>query len=312
MTTGELFERERAGLVRHAYRMLGSMSDAEDIVQDAFVRWARGDRSAVRDAHAFLRATVTRLAVDHLRARKRSRVTYVGPWLPEPILVDEATAPEHVVTLAEDCSFAFLLALERLSPLERAAYLLHEALDIPFAEVAVMLERSEPSVRRLASRARASLRENTSRRLSPPKDAAERRDRFRDAVIAGDVQSVIAMLTDDVLLLTDGGGKRPAAINPLHGSDVVTRFLVGVAKKGLASLREMRTVTINGLPGWVFFGADDLEQTTALEFAPDGRIRAIYITRNPDKLQTIARQTQWRTKRLPSGSEANAARHDGN
>ena len=124
MQTDELFDRERAPLVRHAYRMLGTMTDAEDVVQDAFVRWHRADRSAVRDAHAFLRATVTHLALDRLRARKNSRETYVGPWLPEPILVDESITPEHVVTIAEDISFAFLLALERLSPLERAAFLL--------------------------------------------------------------------------------------------------------------------------------------------------------------------------------------------
>ena len=200
--TEKLFERERAPLVRHAYHMLGTMTDAEDVVQDAFVRWHRAKRDDVRDPHAFLRATVTHLALDRLRAQKRSREEYVGPWLPEPIIVDESTAPEHVVTVAEDVSFAFLLALERLSPLERAAFLLHDALDVPFAEIAQTLERSEESVRRLASRARRAIHENTPRRIAPPLAADALRARFTTAVLSGDVAQITAILTDDVKLLS--------------------------------------------------------------------------------------------------------------
>ena len=286
----ELFERERAPLVRHAYHMLGTMTDAEDVVQDAFVRWHRTKRDDVRDPHAFLRTTVTHLALDRLRAQKRSREEYVGPWLPEPIIVDESAVPEHVVTVAEDVSFAFLLALERLSPLERAAFLLHDALDVPFAEIAQTLERSEESVRRLASRARRAIHETTPRRIAPTPAADELRKRFTTAVLSGDVAQITAILTDDVKLLTDGGGKKPAAINPLHGADHVARFLDGVTRKGVKDA-EVRPATINGLVGFLL-----LDRTGALDglWALETRgqkISAIYVTRNPEKLEAVARAT---------------------
>lgn len=285
----ELFERERAPLVRHAYRMLGTMTDAEDVVQDAFVRWHRADRSSVRDPHAYLRASVTHLALDKLREQKRARETYIGPWLPEPILVDESSAPEHVVTLAEDVSFAFLLALQRLSPLERAAFLLHDALDVPFAEIAQTLERSEESVRRLASRARRAIHAETPRRVPAVADANALRARFTAALASGEIAKITALLTDDVLLLSDGGGKRPAALNPLEGVDRVSRFLAGVVHKG-AAYAQASPATINGLPGLVVTFADGLEGVVALE--PRGeKISAIYISRNPEKLAAVAEAT---------------------
>ncbi len=285
----ELFERERGPLVRHAYHMLGTMTDAEDVVQDAFVRWHRGNRDSVRDAHAFLRATVTHLALDRLRANKRSRETYVGPWLPEPILVDETAAPEHVVSIAEDISFAFLLALERLSPLERAAFLLHDGLDVPFDEIARTLERSEESVRRLASRARRAIREDTPRRVAPPPAADVVRARFTTAVLSGDIAQITAILTEDVQLLTDGGGKKPAALKPLYGPDHVGRFLHGVAQKGAAGA-EVRPATINGLPGFLLVVDGALDGLWALESRGE-KIAAIYVSRNPDKLAAVSEAT---------------------
>jgi len=285
--TEELFERERAPLVRHAYHMLGTMTDAEDVVQDAFVRWHRSQREHVRDPHAFLRATVTHLALDRLRAQKRSRETYVGPWLPEPILVDESAAPEHVVTIAEDVSFAFLLALERLSPLERAAFLLHDALEVPFAEIAQTLERSEESVRRLASRARRAIHETTPRRIDPPPAADELRARFTSAVLSGDMAQLTAILTEDVKLISDSGGKKPAAIKPLHGTDRVGRFLIGVTRKGGADA-DVRPATINGLPGFLWLANGALEGLWALETRGE-KIAAIYVTRNPEKLAAVGR-----------------------
>ncbi|HTZ54378.1 MAG TPA: RNA polymerase sigma factor SigJ [Candidatus Acidoferrum sp.] len=286
----ELFERERAPLVRHAYRMLGTMSDAEDVVQDAFVRWHRAQRDNVRDPHAFLRATVTHLALDRLRAQKRSREEYVGPWLPEPIIVDESGAPEHIVTVAEDISFAFLLALERLSPLERAAFLLHDALDVPFAEIAQTLERSEESVRRLASRARRAIHEDTPRRVAPPPAADELRKRFTSAVLSGDVAQITAILTDDVKLLSDGGGKKPAAINPLYGADRVARFLDGVTRKGVADA-EVRPATINGMVGFLLVDRSGaLDGLWTLETRGE-KISAIYVSRNPEKLEAVAKAT---------------------
>ncbi|HTX56359.1 MAG TPA: RNA polymerase sigma factor SigJ [Candidatus Acidoferrales bacterium] len=288
--TEELFERDRAPLVRHAYHMLGSMSDAEDVVQDAFVRWYRERRDDVRDPHAYLRTTVTHLSLDRLRANKRSREEYIGPWLPEPILVDESATPEHVVTIAEDISFAFLLALERLSPLERAAFLLHDALDVPFAEIARTLERSEESVRRLASRARRAIHEERDRRIPPALDADTLRKQFTTAVLSGDVAQITALLTDDVVLLTDGGGKKAAAINPVVGADRVGRFLEGVVRKGLSQIPEVRPATINGLPGFLALGLDGLDGAWALELQGE-KIAAVYVWRNPDKLAAIATAT---------------------
>jgi RNA polymerase sigma-70 factor, ECF subfamily len=288
--TDELFARERAPLVRHAYHMLGTMTDAEDVVQDAFVRWHRARRDNVRDPHAFLRATVTHLALDRLRAQKRSREEYIGPWLPEPIIMDESAAPEHVVTVAEDVSFAFLLALERLSPLERAAFLLHDALDVPFAEIAHTLERSEESVRRLASRARRAIHEETPRRIAPPFGADELRERFTTAVLSGDIAQITALLTEDVKLLSDGGGKKPAAINPVLGADHVARFLGGVAQKGLAD-HEVRPATINGMVGFLFIDpTGELDGLLTLETRGE-KVSAIYVSRNPEKLEAVAKAT---------------------
>ncbi|HVA27130.1 MAG TPA: RNA polymerase sigma factor SigJ [Candidatus Baltobacteraceae bacterium] len=279
---------ERARLVRHAYHMLGSHVDAEDVVQDAFVRWQRGERSNVRDAHKYLRAAVTNLSIDRLRERASARETYVGPWLPEPILLDESAVPESAVTLAEDVSFAFLLALERLSPLERAAFLLHDALDIPFAEIATLLERSEESVRQLASRARHAIRESRPKRTAARVDAVAMRERFANALLSGDIAALTALLSDDVRLLSDGGGKKLAAINPLAGPDRVGRFLHGVMRKGGGRIVEIRPAWINGLAGFATFWEDGLDQALAIE--SDGeKITAIYISRNPDKLASVAK-----------------------
>lgn len=298
---------EHASLVRHAYHMLGSHIDAEDVVQDAFVRWQRSDRSHVRDAHAYLRATVTRLSLDRLSERASARETYVGPWLPAPILVDESAVPETAAMLAEDVSFAFLLALERLSPLERAAFLLHDALDVPFAEIARLLERSVESIRQLASRARSSIRESRPARTAARCDAIAMRERFSSARLSGDINALMALLSDDV---RDGGGKKPAAINPLVGRDHVGRFLHGIVRKGGAQLVEIRPVWVNGLPGYAAFGADGLDQTLAIE--TDGeKITGIYISRNPEKLASVAHALGNVAIGRGPWSSRNSARADG-
>lgn len=282
MISEEWLAELRPTLVRHAYHMLGTMSDAEDIVQDAFERLTRVKPQHVRDERAYVRTTVTNLALDRLRARARSRETYVGPWLPEPVVTDETAVPEAALEIAEDVSFAFLLALERLSPLERAAFLLHDALDVPFAEIAQTLGRSEESVRRLASRARVAVRRSQPRRI-PRTDAEAARERMGAAILSGDVETLMHLLTDDCVLLSDGGGKKAAAINPLVGPDRVARFLVGVAKKSQRAIRAIVPTWVNASPGWALFGEDGLDQTIAFEIGPDG-VEAIYIVRNPDKL----------------------------
>jgi RNA polymerase sigma-70 factor, ECF subfamily len=282
-------ERER--LVRHAYRMLGTVDDAEDVVQDAWIRWQRTDRAGVQSPHAYLRATVTHLALDRLRSAQRSRETYVGPWLPEPIIVDESASPEHVLGIAEDVSYAFMLALERLSPLERAAFLLHDALDVPFAEIAQTLERSEESVRRLASRARRAIQESAPRRIEPPPDAQALRARFTDAILSGDIAQVTALLTEDIVLVSDGGGKKPAAGKPLSGHEDVGRLLAGLGRLAKDTSLQVHPAVVNGLPGMVVEGENGvIEGAWSLEMRGD-RIAAIYIMRNPDKLGAVSRVT---------------------
>lgn len=287
MTDAALYETLRPSLLRHAYHMLGTQTDAEDVVQDAFIRWESVERAKVREPQAYLRATVTRLAIDRLRAAKRARETYVGPWLPEPIVSDETSVPEHVVPIAEDVSYAFLLALERLSPLERAAFLLHDALDVPFAEIASILERSEESVRRLASRAREHIRSDEQRRIAKPKEARALRERFVKALNRADVTDIMEMLTEDAVLTSDGGGKRLAAINPIFGRDKIARFFAGVVKKSAGIIVKAVPATVNDLPGYVLFSAEGVDQTMALEYDGD-RICALYVVRNPDKLTHVA------------------------
>jgi RNA polymerase sigma-70 factor, ECF subfamily len=285
----ERFERVRPVLVRHAYRMLGDFSEAEDAVQDAFLRWTRAAQSDthVDDDQAFLRTTVTHLCLDRLRSARARRESYVGPWLPEPVLHEGTDAPEDAAVLADDLSFALLLALERLDPLERAAFLLHDALGVPFAEVAQTLDRSEEAVRKLASRARARVQDAHRAPRVPRDRAAELRDRFLDALRRDDAAALQALLVEDVVLTSDGGGKAAAATVPVIGSESVTKFFMGVVRKGAAEATRVENTEINGLPGMVAFDANGIN--TALAFETDGeRIRAIYAIRNPDKLARLA------------------------
>lgn len=292
MTANELaerFERVRPVLVRHAYRMLGDFGEAEDAVQDAFLRWTRAaqGQTRVEDDQAFLRTTVTHLCLDRLRSARARRESYVGPWLPEPVLHEGADAPEDAAVLADDLSFALLLALERLDPLERAAFLLHDALGVPFAEVAQTLDRSEEAVRKLASRARTRVQDSRRAPRVPHSKAAELRDRFLEALRRDDAAALQALLVEDVVLTSDGGGKAAAASVPVIGNQRVAKFFQGVVRKGIASMTRLEYAQINGLPGVVAF--DEHGVNIAIAFETDGeRIRAIYAVRNPDKLARLA------------------------
>jgi RNA polymerase sigma-70 factor, ECF subfamily len=273
-----IFDPLRPRLTRVAYRMLGSVADAEDVVQEAFIRWMGASRSEVREPEAFLRRTVTRLCLDQLKSARHQRETYVGPWLPEPI-VEEVEE--------EDITLPLMLALERLSPLERAAFLLHDVFGIGFEEVAVTIQRSPAACRQLAARARAHVREARPRFQVEKQRGLEIANAFFAASRNGDMTALGAMLTADVSLHADGGGKRPAAPQPVLGFDEVMK-----AHKALAVLFRkhgsnlVRTAMINGLPGFVTREADGELQTTALEI-DDGLITAIYVMRNPDKLRHL-------------------------
>jgi len=281
------FEAQRGALVAHAYRMLGERAEAEDAVQDAFVRWEQALRhDEIADERAYLRAAVTRLCLDRLRSARARREVYVGPWLPEPVVGDPSADPQAAVTLADDVSFALLLVLERLSPLERAAFLLHDALDVPFAEIAATLGRSEAAVRQLASRARTHVRESGARRSYAREDSLRLRDALFAALSADDLPALQRLLTDDIVLLSDGGGKAVAALNPLAGIDRVSRFLQGITRKNGAAIRAVVPATINGAPGFVLFGEREVNSTFSFDVA-EGKIAAIYIVRNPDKLRRL-------------------------
>lgn len=272
------FDPLRPRLVRVAYRMLGSVADAEDVVQEAFIRWMGADRASVREPEAFLRRTVTRLCLDQLKSARHRRETYIGPWLPEP-LVDEEE--EDGVTLP------LMLALERLSPLERAAFLLHDVFGLSFDEVAVTIDRDPAACRQLAARARTHVREARPRYEVEKQRGLEIVEAFGNALKSGDMTALGSLLAADVTMHADGGGKRSAAVRPVLGWRHVMRLfraLAVLARK--YPIRSGRVATINGLPGFIAEDAEGLLQTTAFDIE-DGLIKAIYIVRNPDKLKHL-------------------------
>jgi RNA polymerase sigma-70 factor (ECF subfamily) len=289
------YDREHARSLRAlAYRMLGSRAEAEDIVQEVWLRWAEVDESTIQHAGAYLSRLVTNLCLDKLGSAAAKREQYVGVWLPEPLLDDEAgwsPGPEVQAEFAQDVSVAFMLALERLSPLERAAFLLHDVFDVDFDEIGRRLQRSPTACRQLASRARNHVKLGYARH----EVAAEESERlfriFNDAVRNLDVDALAKALTDDAVLLADGGGKVSAVPRPLRGGALVARTFIGFASMAASRAWRLEPARINGLPGCVVFddATGQLVQTIAL--APSatepGRIGALYIQRNPDKLHGV-------------------------
>jgi RNA polymerase sigma-70 factor (ECF subfamily) len=281
-----VFERERPRLLRLAYQMLGTLGDAEDVLQDAWLRWTAADRAAVAEPQAYLTRIVGRLCLDQLRSARARREVYVGPWLPEPVVEHPALSPQAGVEAAHDVSVGLMLAMERLSPLERAAFLLHDVFEVEFAEIGAILERTAAACRQLALRARAHI-DAGRRRFPLTREAGERIARaFGEAVAAGDAAALGRLLAADASLTADGGGKRTAILNTLQGRTRIARFFAGGARKGwFATDFEVRW--INGQPGYVTREADGLPQVTILEIA-GGRVAAVYIMRNPDKLRGVA------------------------
>ena len=274
----------RGRLLGLAYRMLGSRSDAEDVVQDAYLRFA-GARE-VQNPEAFLVTVVTRLCLDRLRSAKAQREIYVGPWLPEPVVDAEGLSPDAATEFADDLSFALLLALDRLSPLERAAFLLHDVFDIQFAEVAQMIDRTEVACRQLATRARRAVREARPAPPAPPDNHARLLSAFGEAVVSGDVSRLAGMLRDDAIALTDGGGRKTAALNPIKGADKIARFFVSLAAKNTDRNVRIEPAVINGILGALIYIDGKVDHSVSM--AIDGeRIAAIYIVRNPDKLRHV-------------------------
>jgi RNA polymerase sigma-70 factor, ECF subfamily len=280
------FEAHRRTLTGLAYRMLGSRAEAEDVVQDAYLRWHAVDLAAIGEPRRYLATVVTRLCLDRLKSARARREFYVGQWLPEPV-VDETFDDEPAGDLARDITVALMLVLERLSPLERASFLLHDVFGLDFAEVSRALGRSEAACRQLGARAREHIAAGRPRFPASSEDGYRLASAFHQAAISGDAQALAQTLAHDVVLYSDGGGKRIAAFNPIHGREKVLRFLDGVSRKNasLATLK-VRDATINGLPGFVLRDEDGAIETAAFE-SRDGRITAIYIMRNPHKLRHV-------------------------
>jgi RNA polymerase sigma-70 factor (ECF subfamily) len=262
--------------------MLGSLSEAEDIVQEAWLRWARkAERVAIPGA--YLTRIVTRLCLDQLKSARARRESYIGAWLPEP-LMDISEADE---TIADDVTLTLMLAMERLSPLERAAFLLHDVFDMPLSDVAMTLGREPAAVRQLASRARKHVQHARPRFTLEAAEADRIARAFFVAARDGDAAALSALLARDVEIHSDGGGKVIAFLNVVRGIDRALRLFVGLRRKYKTAPRLVRTATINGLPGYVGVDRGNVLQTTALDVR-DGRIAAIYIVRNPDKLRHLA------------------------
>jgi RNA polymerase sigma-70 factor (ECF subfamily) len=281
---GDPLAPHRGRLLGLAYRMLGSRSDAEHVVQDAYLRFAGAQD--VHNAEAFLVTVVTRLCLDRLKSARAQREVYVGPWLPEPVFDAEGLSADTATELADDLSFALLLALDRLSPLERAAFLLHDVFETPFSEIAAMLDRTEASCRQLASRARRAVRDEHPPPATTPDSHARLLQAFGEAVASGNVARLAELLRADAVALTDGGGRKTAALNPIVGADKIARFFIGLAAKNAGHDIRIEPAMINGAFGALLYLDGELDHTMSMAISGE-KIAAIYIVRNPDKLRHL-------------------------
>jgi RNA polymerase sigma-70 factor, ECF subfamily len=279
--TGDVFEALRGRLFGLAYRMVGSRADAEDIVQEAYVRWHEAGRGGVENPEAWLVTTTTRLAIDRLRRLKTERDAYVGPWLPEPIVTHEP--PDRHLELAEDLSIAFLTLLERLAPDERAAFLLHDVFDVGYGQIASVLDRSESACRQVVHRARDRVRGDRKRFDATESQKTTLLQTFLTAMEARDEQALLTLFAPEATWTADGGGKAGAAPVPIVGAGNIARLVIGLREKFWAPDRTVEVATINGETGLCF--RDGQRLTATLSIATDGeRILAVYAVVNPDKL----------------------------
>lgn len=287
----EAFEQARPGLLGLAYRILGSRADAEDAVQDTFLKWQANDRDGIDNPEAWLTTVCTRHCLDILRSADRARVEYVGPWLPEPVRtandeVMEGSTPERAAALAWSLGTAFLLALQRLTPKERAAYLLHEIFDVPYHEVARTLELQEAACRQLVSRARTHIERARVRHATPRARQRQLLAAFGTAIATGSVDDLAGLLSADVRLSADGGGRVSAARHVMHGPAEVLRFIQAGLHAWWAAGR-LEPVTINGNLGFLLHDGDTITSTVSFAYDADGLLTDVYIMRNPDKLARI-------------------------
>lgn len=299
----DAFEAHRPRLIGLGYRMLGTVADAEDLVQETYLRWHRSAPEEVREPGAWLSTTMARLCIDALRARKSRREDYVGPWLPEPIFTKEGLTAEpenddapRQLELADDLSVAFLLLLERLGPDERAAFLLHDIFEADYDDIATSLGKSEPAVRQLVSRARARVAEGRRRFQATRTEQLELARRFKQALIAKNPNALMSLFKPDATLVSDGGGKALAALRPIYGADKLVRFFIGVTKDRDADEFLFEECWINNAPAILIHEANGEVFATLSFEVDDGRIATVYTIRNPDKLDRIGHHRENRTE----------------
>ena len=286
MTATDEFVRHRNLLFTVAYEMLGSAADAEDVLQETWLRWAEADRGDVRDSRAYLVRIATRLSLNRLRTVSRQREEYVGPWLPEPVL----TAPDVAddVELADSVSTAMLLVLETLGPTERAVFVLREVFGFGYDEIAAAVDKSPDAVRQVAHRARSHVEARRPRQNVEPGEARAVMERFAHAASTGDVMSLLEVLSPDVVLVTDGGGFKKAALRPILGRDKTLRFLAPVSEGPTTS----RDVVVNGSLGLIIQDADGVDDTLVTILVEDGLVTGLYALRNPEKLGRLGEQVE--------------------
>ncbi|WP_274555614.1 RNA polymerase sigma-70 factor [Streptomyces spiramyceticus] len=288
-TVTDVFEEHRPVLTGVAYRMLGRVADAEDVVQEAWLRWSAETRDDVREPRAYLCRITTRLAIDRLRHVQARREAYVGPWLPEPVVTDfGAAVPDTAerAMLADSVSLAVLVVLESLSPLERAVFVLREAFGFPYAEIAATLDRSESAVRQLAGRARRHVEEGRPRFDVDPAERRDVTERFLAAASGGDLDALLLLLAPDVRLVGDSGGKAKAPLRVMQSADKVGRFLFAVAKQPIVQ-SEFRFLELNGGPALLILSGGVPDAVFQLDVV-DGLVQCVYIVRNPDKIAALA------------------------
>lgn len=286
VSRAEVFDRNRPLLFSIAYRMTGSVMEAEDAVQEGYLRWQQASEDEVRSPSSYLSTVVTRLCIDRLRSARVRREQYVGPWLPEPVLGEQAKEIESKADLEDTLSMAFLVLLESLTPVERAVFLLREVFGYEYAEIASLVGKSEANCRQISRRARQSVAARRPRFESSPKQEECLMEGFLQASLDGDMEALLAMLSDDVTLYSDGGGKTRAALRPIYGADKVARFLTGILSN-IPPDFAVRQRQINGRPGLVgYFGDGSPQSVVSIEVA-EGSIMAIRLVVNPDKLGSV-------------------------
>jgi len=286
MSRSEIFNEHRSLLMSIAYRMLGSHADAEDAVQEAFLRWQNAPNEHFQTPKAYLSTIVTRLCIDQLRSARSRREVYVGPWLPEPMLTSRQRQTTSNVELAESLTMAFLVLLESLSPVERAAFLLHEVFDYDYKETAEIVGKTEANCRQMIHRAKEYIA-SRHHRFDPTREQTEHvTTEFLEATQNGDLSRLMKLFAPDAVLFSDGGGKVRAALNPIHGPDAIARFAIGVVKKNLPPDAVHAPAEVNGQPAFVTWIGGQRASVTVLDIR-DGLIRNVFIVVNPEKLSRV-------------------------